>query len=81
MLTFMSIEDLQYCYLHLNQYCKVEFGVDCDLTRTISDLKEWVITHYENSLSDTLRKWEHARYAALTSEEKFANLEKIEEEI
>lgn len=51
------------------------------MTRTTFELKQWVLTHYEHSFSETLKKWEHAKYAALTSEEKFANLEKIEEEI
>lgn len=35
----MSLQDLEYCYLHLNQYHKGEFGGEKDLAKATHDLR------------------------------------------
>lgn len=39
MLTFMSLEDLQFCYLNLNQYYKGDIGVHIDLPEVTSKVR------------------------------------------
>jgi hypothetical protein len=43
MLTFMSMEDLQACYLSLNQYYYGEEGAHVDLARATKNVREWVL--------------------------------------
>jgi hypothetical protein len=47
----MSFEDLQLCYLSLNQYYKGEIGNHLDLAKLTSEMREWVLNNFEISFS------------------------------
>jgi hypothetical protein len=57
MLTFMSLDDLQYCYLQLNQYYPSEATVDIDIAKETAKVREWVLDHFKDSLADTLTEY------------------------
>jgi hypothetical protein len=57
MLTFMSLEDLEFCYLDLNHYYKGEVRDQADLAQTIRNVREWVLNHFQNSFAETLVRY------------------------
>jgi hypothetical protein len=54
----MSLDDLQYCYLQLNQYYPSEAATfDIDLAKETSNVRKWVLINFEDSLTDTLAEY------------------------
>ena len=59
MLTFMSIEDLEFCYLDLNHFFNRTVKEQNDLPRDIRNVREWVIRNFEGSIRQTLEKYKN----------------------
>ena len=59
MLTFMSLEDLEFCYLDLNQFFNGQVKEQNDLPRAIRNVREWVIRNFEGSIRQTLEKYKN----------------------